>query len=59
VSGQLNIEVALDLWHNRGTAKVHRFNVMRKMRADSYTDLVEMARKLVFPRGDAASRKIE
>jgi FixJ family two-component response regulator len=46
VSGQLNKEVALDLGITEGTVKVHRFNVMRKMRADSFADLVEMAARL-------------
>ena len=46
VSGQLNKQVALDLGITEGTIKVHRFNVMRKMRADSFADLVEMASRL-------------
>jgi FixJ family two-component response regulator len=46
VSGQLNKQVALDLGIPEGTIKVHRFNVMRKMRADSFADLVEMASRL-------------
>jgi FixJ family two-component response regulator len=46
VSGQLNKQVALDLRITEGTVKVHRFNVMRKMRADSFADLVEMAARL-------------
>jgi FixJ family two-component response regulator len=46
VSGQLNKQVALDLGITAGTVKVHRFNVMRKMRADSFVDLVEMAVRL-------------
>jgi FixJ family two-component response regulator len=51
VSGQLNKQVALDLRITEGTIKVHRFNVMRKMRADSFVDLVEMAARLrISPR---------
>ena len=51
VSGQLNKQVALDLGISVGTVKVHRFNVMRKMRADSFADLVEMAARLrICPR---------
>jgi FixJ family two-component response regulator len=46
VSGQLNKQVGLDLRITEGTVKVHRFNVMRKMRADSFADLVEMAARL-------------
>jgi FixJ family two-component response regulator len=51
VFGQLNKQVALDLGITEGTVKVHRFNVMRKMRADSFADLVEMAARLrISPR---------
>jgi FixJ family two-component response regulator len=51
VSGQLNKQVALDLGITEGTVKVHRFNVMRKMRAESFVDLVEMAARLrISPR---------
>jgi len=46
VSGQLNKQVALDLGITENTVKVHRFNGMRKMRADSFVDLVEMAARL-------------
>ena len=51
VSGQLNKHVALDLGITENTVKVHRFNVMRKMRAGSFVDLVEMAARLrISPR---------
>jgi FixJ family two-component response regulator len=46
VSGQLNKQVALDLGITANTVKVHRFNVMRKMRADSFVELIEMAARL-------------
>jgi FixJ family two-component response regulator len=46
VSGQLNKQVAPDLGITENTVKVHRFNVMRKMRADSFVDLIEMAVRL-------------
>jgi FixJ family two-component response regulator len=46
VSGQLNKQVALDLGITENTVKVHRFNGMHKMRADSFADLVEMAARL-------------
>ena len=46
VSGQLNKQVALDLGITENTVKVHRFNVMRKMQADSFVDLIEMAARL-------------
>jgi FixJ family two-component response regulator len=51
VSGQLNKQVALDLGITEGTIKVHRFNVMRKMRASSFVDLVEMAARLCISPG--------
>jgi FixJ family two-component response regulator len=46
VSGQLNKQVALDLGITENTVKVHRFNMMRKMRADSFVDLIGMAARL-------------
>jgi FixJ family two-component response regulator len=46
VIGQLNKQVALDLGITENTVKVHRFNVMRKMRAESFVDLIEMAARL-------------
>ena len=36
----------LDLGITENTAKMHRFNVIRKMRAESFAGLVEMAAKL-------------
>jgi FixJ family two-component response regulator len=51
VSGQLNKQIALDLGITENTVKVHRFNVMRKMRADSFADLVEMAARLCISPG--------
>jgi FixJ family two-component response regulator len=46
VFGQLNKVVALELGITENTVKVHRFNLTRKMRADSFVDLVEMAARL-------------
>jgi FixJ family two-component response regulator len=46
VFGQLNKQVALELGTTEGTVKVHRFRVMRKMRADSIVDLAGMAARL-------------
>ena len=46
VSGLLNKQVAAELNITEFTEKVHRGQVMRKMRADSLADLVRMADKL-------------
>jgi FixJ family two-component response regulator len=46
VTGRLNKQVADELKISEVTVKVHRGQVMRKMRADSLADLVRIADKL-------------
>jgi Bacterial regulatory proteins, luxR family len=45
-SGLLNKEVGAELAISEITVKAHRGQVMRKMRADSFADLVRMAARL-------------
>jgi FixJ family two-component response regulator len=49
VSGALNKQIAYDLAKSEITIKIHRGQVMRKMKADSLADLVRMATKLMLP----------
>ncbi len=46
VSGRLNKQIAADIGTSEITVKVHRASVMRKMRADSFADLVRIASRL-------------
>ena len=49
VSGNLSKQVAGDLGITENTVKVHRSNLMRKMRAQSFVELVDMASRLRIP----------
>jgi FixJ family two-component response regulator len=49
VSGRPNKEIAAEVGISEITVKVHRANVMRKMQADSFADLIRIAGKLNLP----------
>ena len=49
VSGRPNKDIAVELGMSEITVKVHRGNVMRKMQAASFADLVRMATALKIP----------
>ena len=48
VSGMLNKQIASEIGTSEATVKIHRGNVMRKMKAGSVVDLVRMADKLTL-----------
>ena len=49
VSGRTNKEVAVELGTSEVTVKVHRGNLMRKMQAASFADLLRMTSDLQIP----------
>jgi FixJ family two-component response regulator len=49
VSGRSNKEVAAEIGTSEVTVKVHRGNLMRKMQATSFADLLRMAADLQIP----------
>ena len=48
VSGRVNKQIAAEIGINEVTVRLHRGQVMRKMRASSLADLIRIADKLQF-----------
>ena len=57
-SGLLNKQVAWDLGITEYTVQIHRGNIMRKMKADSFATLVKLAGKLILEQSTAIDRNI-
>jgi FixJ family two-component response regulator len=55
VKGLLNKQVGAELGMSETTVKLHRGQVMQKMRADSLADLVRIAERLRDPAGESDS----
>jgi RNA polymerase sigma factor (sigma-70 family) len=51
-AGLMNKQVAAEMGVSEVTVKVHRHNVMKKLEARSFADLVRMADALRIPRGN-------
>jgi FixJ family two-component response regulator len=49
ISGLLNKQIAAEIGTTEATVKVHRSQLMRKMGAESVTDLVRMAERIGIP----------
>ena len=49
VAGRRNKQIAIEIGTSEVTVKVHRTNLMRKMKASSLADLIAMATKLGIP----------
>ena len=54
VSGSLNKQIAGELGISEITVKAHRGKMMRKMKAESFAELVSMATRLRIPRAMGA-----